>query len=144
MGKVRRRRDDYRGVLKCDKRIGVSEFVSRREYRKPVWLQEMEEIKERLAAIAQAAKITKEIQTSRIKAGQSTDFVAEFAGNPPPEVSWWFNGNQIQKSEIIQIENNITILTLNDCSSDMEGTYECRVQNKLASDKTKADLVVGE
>jgi hypothetical protein len=142
--KVRRRRDDYRGVLKCDKRIGVSEFVSRKEYRKPVWLEEMEEIKEKLAAIPQAAKITKEIQTNRVKTGQDTDFTAEFAGNPAPEVSWWFNGKQIQESEIIQTENNITMLTLNNCNSDMEGTYECRIQNNLGIDKTKADLIVGE
>ena len=34
----------------------------------------------------QNAKITKEIQTNRVKEGTSTEFNAGFAGNPQPEV----------------------------------------------------------
>lgn len=141
--RVRKRKDDFRGVLK-DERISVDELMKRSGYRKPTWLDEVEEIKAKLAAIVQAANIIKEIQTNRIKAGQEAVFVAGFAGNPPPEVSWWFNGNELQESEKIKIETepSITTLTLTDCDAGMNGTYECRVQNKLASHSTKASLVV--
>ena len=38
----------------------------------------------------QNAKITKEIQTNRIKEGTSTEFTAGFAGNPQPEVAFFY------------------------------------------------------
>jgi len=139
-----RRRKDFRSVLNDEKRMGVEEFVNRNEYRKPLWLVQMEEIKEKLAAIVQAAKITKEIQTNRIKTGQSAEFVAGYAGNPQPDITWWCNGAQIQESSMIKItiDNTSSTLSMADCGVDMEGIYECRVHNKLASDKTKASLVV--
>jgi len=141
-----KRKKDFRSVLNDEKRMGVDEFVSRTEYRKPLWLVQMEDIKERLAAIVQAAKITKEIQTNRIKTGQSAEFVAGFAGNPQPDITWCFNGDQLHDSDKIKIkiDGDSTTLSLTDCDVQMEGIYECRVQNKLATNKTKASLVVAE
>jgi len=142
--KTRRRRDDYRSVLKDENRMNCSEFMKRDEYRKPDWLVAMEAIKERLAAIVQAAKITKEIQTNRIKEGASTEFTCGFAGNPKPEISWWYNGSQLEESAKVKVVvNDVTsTLHLEDCTMEMEGVYECRISNKLAHDKTKASLIV--
>lgn len=141
---VKRRKDDFRAILNNEARLSADEFINRAGYRKPAWLLQMEEIKERLAAIVQAAKITKEIQTNRIKEGQSAIFVAEFAGNPQPDITWLWNGKQLEENAkaIIEIKGNTTTLKLSDCTKDMEGMYECRVANKLAKEKTKASLVI--
>lgn len=95
-------------------------------------------------AITQAAKITKEIQTNRVKDGADAEFVAKFAGNPRPEITWWYNGVQMAETDKIKIrvEGDSAILSLLACTLEMEGMYECRIQNKLASGKTKALLAV--
>ena len=94
--------------------------------------------------IVQNAKITKEIQTNRIKEGTSTEFNAGFAGNPQPVVSWYNNGNKLEESEKVKITTNHTnsCLHMDDCTMEMDGVYECRIENKLGSDKTKASLIV--
>jgi len=142
--KLRKRRDDFRGVLGKKESLNCKEFMERGEYRKPDWLIQMEVIKDKLAAIVQNAKITKEIQTNRIKVGTSTEFNAGFAGNPQPEVSWYYNGNKLEESERVKITTNHTnsCLHMDDCTMEMDGVYECRIENKLGSDKTKASLIV--
>ena len=114
----------------------------------------------------QNAKITKEIQTNRIKEGTSTEFTAGFAGNPQPEVAfdicfvycvivlflycfifqvaWFYNGNKLEESDRVKITTNTTTSTLHmdDCTMEMDGVYECRIDNKLGSDKTKASLII--
>ena len=114
----------------------------------------------------QNAKITKEIQTNRIKEGTSTEFTAGFAGNPQPEVAffyfflyrviilfldfftfqvaWFYNGNKVEESDRVKITTNTTTSTwhMDDCTMEMDGVYECRIDNKLGSDKTKASLII--
>ena len=144
--------------------LNCKEFMERCEYRKPDWLVQMEMIKERLAggfeisifqrkksyfcfpAIVQNAKITKEIQTNRIKEGTSTEFNAGYSGNPQPEVSWFYNGNKLEESERVKITTTQTnsCLHMEDCTLEMDGVYECRIENKLGSDKTKASLIVSQ
>lgn len=142
--KVKKRKDDFRGLLQDKERISCDDFVASSEYKKPVWLVQMEEIKERLAATKQAAKITKECQTNRVKDGQDCEFVCGFAGNPRPEVDWFFKGQKLEQGENckIKVKDSSTVVRLTNCSPDMEGVYECRISNKLASDKTKASLIV--
>jgi len=142
--KLRKRRDDFRGVLGKKESLNCKEFMERVEYRKPDWLVQMEVIKDKLAAIVQNAKITKEIQTNRIKEGTSTEFNAGFAGNPQPEVSWFYNGSKLEESERVKITTNQTnsCLHMDNCTLEMDGVYECRIENKLGSDKTKASLIV--
>merc|ERR1712147_189335 len=132
--KLRKRRDDFRGILNKKESLNCQEFIERAEYGKPDWLVQMEMIKERLAAIVQNAKITKEIQTNRIKEGTSTEFTAGFAGNPQPEVAWFYNGNKLEESDRVKITTNTITSTLH--------MDECRIDNKLGSDKTKASLII--
>ena len=121
----------------------------------------MEEIKERLAgesslilffliswnvppATVQAPKFVREIKEIRIKEGMRGKFEAGFAGNPKPEITWWFNGQQMQNSKNVQIKlrEDSSTLTLIDCSFDMAGIYECRAVNDQGSDKCRASLSV--
>merc|ERR1711881_467954 len=140
---VKRRKDDYRSVLRHNVK---RDFINSDEYRKPEWLVKMEEIKERLAATVQAPKFIREIKEIRIKEGMRGKFEAGFAGNPKPEITWWFNGQQLQNSKSVQIKvrEDSSTLTLIDCGFDVAGIYECRAVNELGSDKTRASLTVNK
>jgi len=140
---VKRRKDDYRSVLRHNVK---RDFINSDEYRKPEWLIKMEEIKERLAATVQAPKFIREIKEIRIKEGMRGKFEAGFAGNPKPEITWWFNGQQMQNSKNVQIKlrEDSSTLTLIDCSFDMAGIYECRAVNDQGSDKCRASLSVNK
>ena len=54
--------------------------------------------------LLQAAKITKECQTNRVKDGQDAEFVCGFAGNPRPEVNWFFKGEKLEEGENCKIK----------------------------------------
>ena len=71
-------------------------------------------------------------------------FEAGFAGNPKPEITWWFNGQQMQNSKNVQIkvrEDN-SVLMIIDCQNDVAGVYECRAVSDMGSDKCRATLTV--
>merc|ERR1711994_570434 len=72
------------------------------------------------------------------------EFTAGFAGNPQPEVAWFYNGNKLEESDRVKITTNTTTSTLHmdGCTMEMDGVYECRIDNKLGSDKTKASLII--
>ena len=92
----------------------------------------------------QAPKFIREIKEIRIKEGMRGKFEAGFAGNPKPEITWWFNGQQMQNSKNVQIKlrEDSSTLTLIDCSFDMAGIYECRAINDQGNDKCRASLSV--
>jgi hypothetical protein len=140
---VKRRKDDYRSVLKHNVK---RDFINSDEYRKPDWLVKMEEIKERLAATEQAPKFIREIKESRIKEGQRARFEAGFAGNPKPDITWYFQGQILKNSKNVQIKirDDSSTLTLIDCGFDNAGYYECKAVNQLGSDKTRASLTVNK
>merc|ERR1711872_741742 len=140
---VKRRKDDYRSVLKHNVK---RDYINSKEYRKPDWLIKMEEIKERLAATEQAPKFIREIKEARIKDGMRARFEAGFAGNPKPEISWYFKGQQLQDTSNIQIKvrEDSTTLTILECSMEMAGYYECKAVSDLGQDKTRASLTINQ
>ena len=97
-----------------------------------------------IPATVQAPKFIREIKEIRIKEGMRGKFEAGFAGNPKPEITWWFNGQQMQNSKNVQIKlrEDSSTLTLIDCSFDMAGIYECRAVNDQGNDKCRASLSV--
>merc|ERR1711973_694820 len=120
--------------------------INSKEYRKPDWLIKMEEIKERLAATEQAPKFIREIKESRVKEGMRARFEAVFAGNPKPEITWWYNGRQLEETSNMQIKirEDTTSLTILECTSDLAGYYECKAISDLGQDKTRASLTVNK
>merc|ERR1712055_944892 len=88
----------------------------------------------------------REIKENRIKEGMRARFEAGFAGNPKPDITWWFNGQQMQNSKSVQIKvrEDSSTLTLIDCSFDRAGIYECRAVNDQGNDKCRASLSVNK
>merc|ERR1712113_574013 len=140
---VEERKDDYRSVLKHNVK---RDFINSSEYRKPEWLTKMEEIQARLAATEQAPKFIREAKEVRIKEGMRAKFEALFAGNPKPEITWYFKGDLLKNSKNVQIKvrDDRTTLTLIDCGFDMAGHYECKAASDLGQDKTRASLTVNK
>jgi hypothetical protein len=122
------------------------DFIDSKEYRKPEWLTRMEEIQKRLAATEQAPKFIHEAKVQRIKEGQKAKFEAQFAGNPKPDITWYYKNEALKNSKNVQIKvrDDRTTLILIDCSFDMAGIYECRAVNDQGSDKCRASLSVNK
>merc|ERR1712130_823230 len=141
MGKVSRRRDDYRSVLKHNVK---RDFLNSDEYREPDWLVKMKELKKKLAETEQAPKFIREIKEVRLKEGQRARFEAGFAGYPKPEVTWYFQGEILKNSSKVQIKirEDSSTLTIIDSTFEDAGIYECRASNNLGTDKTKGSLTV--
>ncbi|CAB4067574.1 unnamed protein product [Lepeophtheirus salmonis] len=106
----------------------------------------MEEIQKRLSEQQQSAKFTQEIKEVRIKEGMKAKFEATFAGNPKPEITWYFNNEPLKNSKNIQIKVKEirTILTLIECNNEMAGYYTCKARNPLGGDSTRASLTVNK
>merc|ERR1712059_188426 len=82
----------------------------------------------------------------RIKEGMRAKFEALFAGNPKPEIIWYFKGDVLKNSKNVQIKvrDDRTTLVLIDCGFDMAGHYECKAISDLGQDKTGASLTVNK
>ena len=91
-----------------------------------------------------SAKFTQEIKDCRILEGQKAKFEGVYTGNPPPEVTWEFNGVLIENDKDIQIKvkDHRTSLTILEGKTSHNGHYTCRVKNELGSDRTRALLTV--
>merc|ERR1711992_214489 len=138
---VNPRQDDYRAVLKHNVK---RDYINSKEYRKPEWVTQMEEIQKRLNEQESSAKFTQELKDQRGVDGMKLKFEAHFAGNPVPEVSWEFEGNPIENSSKIQIKVKAgkTTLTILEAAKEHNGYYTCRVKNKLGSDRTRGLITV--
>jgi hypothetical protein len=55
-------------------------------------------------ATEQAPKFIREIKEVRLKEGMRGRFEAVFAGNPKPEITWYFQGKQLENSKNVQIK----------------------------------------
>merc|ERR1712223_2358122 len=138
---VNPRQDDYRAVLKHNVK---RDYINSKEYRKPEWVTHMEEIQKRLNEQESTAKFTQELKDQRGVEGMKLKFEAHFAGNPPPEVTWEFDGNLIENSKNMQIKTKPgkTTLTIFEAAKEHNGYYTCRVKNQLGSDRTRGQITI--
>ena len=64
-----------------------------------------------------------------VDAGESVTFVLHYSGSPPPNITWYTNGNQVSGSryEIIEVGANSSQLTIKNVSSADQGYFDCQV-----------------
>lgn len=66
------------------------------------------------------------------------------SGNPPPEVLWLHDGQEVMESEdfhLLQEENRCTLL-IQEVFPEDTGTYSCRAWNQSGQDQTQCQLTV--
>ena len=57
-----------------------------------------------------------------------------FSGVPPPNITWLFQDAPLMWQTSIKTNDSITVLTLSDTTSALQGNYTCKIWNKFGSD----------
>ncbi|KAM5281750.1 myosin light chain kinase, smooth muscle isoform 2-T2 [Ctenodactylus gundi] len=82
----------------------------------------------------------------RVMDGSQVTMTVEVSGNPPPEVIWLHNGNEIQESEDFHFEQRGSqhSLCIQEVFPEDTGTYTCEAWNSAGAVRTRAVLTVQE
>uniref|UniRef100_H0V3V2 Myosin light chain kinase, smooth muscle n=1 Tax=Cavia porcellus TaxID=10141 RepID=H0V3V2_CAVPO len=82
----------------------------------------------------------------RVMDGSQVTMTVQVSGNPPPEVIWLHNGNEIQESEDFHFERRGTqhSLCIQEVFPEDTGTYTCEAWNSAGAVRTQAGLMVQE
>uniref|UniRef100_A0A452S8I1 Myosin light chain kinase, smooth muscle n=1 Tax=Ursus americanus TaxID=9643 RepID=A0A452S8I1_URSAM len=78
--------------------------------------------------------------------GSQVTMTVQVSGNPPPEVIWLHDGNEIQESEDFHFEQRGTrhSLCIQEVFPEDTGTYTCEAWNSAGEVRTQAVLMVQE
>ncbi|XP_023446717.2 myosin light chain kinase, smooth muscle isoform X2 [Dasypus novemcinctus] len=82
----------------------------------------------------------------KVMDGSQVTMTVQVSGNPPPEVIWLHNGNEIQESEDFHFEQRGTrhSLCIQEVFPEDMGTYTCEAWNSAGEARTQAVLTVQE
>ncbi|XP_016055428.1 PREDICTED: myosin light chain kinase, smooth muscle isoform X2 [Miniopterus natalensis] len=82
----------------------------------------------------------------KVMDGSQVTMTVQVSGNPPPEVIWLHNGNEIQESEDFHFEQRGTrhSLCIQEVFPEDTGTYTCEAWNSAGEVRTQAVLTVQE
>uniref|UniRef100_A0A8P0P1J8 Myosin light chain kinase, smooth muscle n=2 Tax=Canis lupus familiaris TaxID=9615 RepID=A0A8P0P1J8_CANLF len=82
----------------------------------------------------------------KVMDGSQVTMTVQVSGNPPPEVIWLHNGNEIQESEDFHFEQRGTqhSLCIQEVFPEDTGTYTCEAWNSAGEVRTQAVLMVQE
>jgi hypothetical protein len=84
------------------------------------------------------------LQDVCVHEGQTIEFSAEIKANPIPDIKWYFNSEEIEGSDSIQISFDGTKAQLKiiKCEAKHKGLYELKVSNRLGDNTSKAKATV--
>ncbi|XP_022370657.1 myosin light chain kinase, smooth muscle isoform X6 [Enhydra lutris kenyoni] len=82
----------------------------------------------------------------KVMDGSHVTMTVQVSGNPPPEVVWLHDGNEIQESEDFHFEQRGTqhSLCIQEVFPEDTGTYTCEAWNSAGEVRTQAVLMVQE
>ncbi|XP_045041700.2 myosin light chain kinase, smooth muscle isoform X1 [Desmodus rotundus] len=82
----------------------------------------------------------------KVMDGSQVTMTVQVSGNPPPEVIWLHNGNEIQESEDFHFDHRGTrhSLCIQEVFPEDTGTYTCEAWNSAGEVRTQAVLTVQE
>ncbi|XP_063070650.1 SPEG neighbor protein-like [Engraulis encrasicolus] len=86
------------------------------------------------------AKVTKGPASVKAKKGTTVVLKADIAGEPPPDVGWLKDGEDIEEDDRVfyDIGDTNTILTIKNAQRSDAGKYEVFVENNLGTDQSFA------
>lgn len=79
-----------------------------------------------------------------VKAGLSISLDVNIIGEPPPAVTWYFNGKEITSDEIIKIDNvdyNTKFFVLK-AKRNLTGKYTIKAKNSVGEDEADIEITV--
>ncbi|XP_075063730.1 immunoglobulin superfamily DCC subclass member 3 [Mixophyes fleayi] len=74
--------------------------------------------------------------------GTTAIFTCLAQGEPPPQITWLKNGQELEPSGHIKLKNNNSSLTISGISQEDEAIYQCIAQNSAGSSQASARLSV--
>ena len=84
------------------------------------------------AGIPKVLNVISSTQTT--ENGLKLNLTCRFSGVPPPNVTWLFQDAPLMWQTSIKTNDSITVLTLSDTTSALQGNYTCKIWNKFGSD----------
>uniref|UniRef100_A0A182NH79 Ig-like domain-containing protein n=1 Tax=Anopheles dirus TaxID=7168 RepID=A0A182NH79_9DIPT len=131
------------GVAITTTELVVEEIVGTKAYRKPEWVQHMEDLKEALKASYSTPSYSVEIKDSRAMLGEKGFFECHYAGNPKPDILWYRNGKIVIANERIKIRTNDTSSTLTIYPVEVPdfGFYKCKAMNEAGTAESISKLI---
>merc|ERR1712035_29121 len=106
----------------------------------------MEVARAHMQASQQPPQFTTEIVDRRVQESETATFECYFAGNPKPDLSWYYNGKLLKSNPNVKIRITecISSCTLTEITSEMAGEYVCKATSPAGTVSTKAQLHVYE
>ena len=77
-------------------------------------------------------------------------FTCSLAGNPIPQMTWWYSGTKINTTHSVKYSVNnplsessgVASLTINSLTRDETGTYQCKAENSLGNAESDSAFLV--
>jgi hypothetical protein len=85
-----------------------------------------------------------EIQPCKVKEGQKAEFTCQVKGQPVPELTWLFNGQEIesQGQYAFMQRDQLQVLEVHEAVPTNSGTFEVVAKNPFGTVSCSADLQV--
>ncbi|XP_018337981.1 PREDICTED: titin isoform X9 [Trachymyrmex septentrionalis] len=132
------------GVSTTTTYLSVEGILGTKEYRKPEWVTQMEEMQEALKATQAVPRFIQEITDVYTKEGDIALFECTYSGNPKPDVVWYKNDKLIMNTNNVKVrifdKENRTTLTIKQTTKEDDATYVCKATNEIGMIVTKAKL----
>ncbi|XP_037831939.1 myosin light chain kinase, smooth muscle isoform X2 [Kryptolebias marmoratus] len=105
------------------------------------WAQRSE-----VTAAGQAPRFISRLRDMKVMDGSRVTMMVELSGDPPPQVIWLHDGQEVTESDDFHFlrEDNRCTLLIQEVFPEDTGTYSCRAWNQHGEDQTRAQLTVEE
>ncbi|XP_027439756.2 myosin light chain kinase, smooth muscle isoform X3 [Zalophus californianus] len=125
------------GQVSCSARVTVHEKKSDRKSGYPLPVAPSKPV---------APLFLQGLSDLKVMDGSQVTMTVQVSGNPPPEVIWLHDGNEIQESEDFHFEQRGTrhSLCIQEVFPEDTGTYTCEAWNSAGEVRTQAVLMVQE
>ncbi|EDW33137.1 GL24635 [Drosophila persimilis] len=132
------------GVAVTTALFSVEGIVGSKDYRKPEWVTQMEEMQVALKAAKCSPSLLNEMRDSRCVLGETAKFRIQYAGNPQPDIQWYFNNVQLRASEKYRmvVEEHEATLEIMKVTQEDCGYYSCKLINEIGMTMTRAKFEV--
>ncbi|KAK3921145.1 Titin, partial [Frankliniella fusca] len=134
------------GVDQTVTELEVHGILGTKEYRKPEWVTQMEELKDALKAVQAVPSIEVEIRDAYVEELDTVVFECVYSGTPKPDIIWYHDDQIVRNTEKVRItiEEGKTTCTVNYTSPEDAGIYVCKATSDIGMAITKAKLSVTE
>ncbi|XP_074550631.1 myosin light chain kinase, smooth muscle [Halichoeres trimaculatus] len=96
--------------------------------------------------VCEAPQFIRRLTDLNVMDGSRVTMTVELTGDPPPEIVWLHDGQEVTESEDFQLlrEENRCTLLIQEVFPEDNGSYSCQAWNQYGEDQTQCHLTVEE